>query len=99
MIQRPINIIIDIRSDDAHLSSIIGIYVYVLDGGLSLFCTTLSSTVETYILVLEPKSWFRLTLTSSFGIEDVCVMIVPGINNMKKKYAQWHLLAFDHFMG
>lgn len=33
IIQRPINIIIDIRSDDAQLSSIIGIYVYVLDGG------------------------------------------------------------------
>lgn len=50
-----------------------------------MFCTTLSSTLETYILVLEPKSWLRLTLTS-FGIADVCVRIVASIKNGKKKF-------------
>lgn len=42
--------------------------------------------VEIYILVFELKFWFRLILIFFFGIEDVCVMIVFGINNMKKNY-------------
>lgn len=43
----------------------------------------LPSTIETYLLVLEPNPWFRLTLSSSFGTADIYVTKAAGIENIK----------------
>lgn len=55
--------------------------------------------VEIYIIVFELKFWFRLILIFFFGIVDVCVMIVFGINSKKNKICLMIFIGFWLFYG
>lgn len=61
----------------------------------------LPSTIETYLLDLEPKSWLRLTLASSFGTADICVTKAAGIKNIQNIVDAFKMtfIAFGDFIG